>query len=1162
MQVIGVTSNSGSSQYSGTHRFASGLHVWTSFTSIVLVKLGLILMISVVVNGQSETGQISGRVTDPRNGRLANVVVKVKSVATGSERTATTNAEGAYTFTSLLPGLYDVAAELAGFASSGQRVDLSVGGKLSVDLQLSLVEIRTETVTVVSNPMAEVNTHDQQLSNVITATQLRDLPSLTRNPYDFVNLSGNIATDPGGSTVRGVGASINGQRAAGTNILLDGGENVNTFTATVGQGVPLESVQEYRVITSNFSAEYGRASGGIVNLVTRSGANEFHGGVFAFNRVSSLASNSFDSNANSLPKDRFTRNQFGYSFGGPIVKNKLFFFSSTEWTRVRSLQNVINLVPTAELISASNSATQTFFANYQLATPINGTVYTVGDIVSTVGASNFSATNAFSNLPSTLPAFGQVRFTVPADVGAGSPQNTYQSVNRIDFNLSDKTQIYGRFAIEKNYFFLGTVNYSPYQGFNTGETDFNQNYLVSMTHAFSPNLVSQSKLVFNRLNQLQPLGEQEVGPTLYLTGVTNQRLAGYLLSLPGYSQFTPGNAIPFGGPQNLGQFYQELNYNWNKHQFRFGGNILYTQDNRMFGAYQNAVEQLSSSVGGGLNNLVLGQLLSFQAAVYPQGQYPGGTLQLPVGQPDFTRSNRYRDGSFYFNDSWRVRPRLILNLGMRYEYYGVQHNKDQSLDSNFYFGSGSNIFEQIRNGSVMTTPESSLGALYAPDKNNFAPRIGFAWDVTGDGRTALRGGYGIAYERNFGNVTYNVIQNPPNYAVVSLVAGTDVTSIPITLSNSGPLAGTTGTKILPVTSLRYVRNDLETAYAQLWSFALERELLPGTVASLEYSGSHGIGLYSIENLNRTGSGLYYLGSTTARPDTGGQTSRLNGQYSNINTRGNGGFSHYNGLTASLVSGSFRKDLGPVNLSGLQFTARYTYAVAKDNLSSTFSEGQNGSFGLGLLDPFNPRLDYGYADSDVRHRFTSSFNWNLPFGRNLRGAARHALGGWTMNGIFVARTGTPFSVYDCTNAITVCMRARLTGAVDFDGSGTLTADPTIANRFQYIDLSGLLSGAGTFTDISGGTEVGPYPSDMSARNAFRGPGSWNFDVGIHKNFHLSEKYTLQLRSEFYNILNHSNLYVVYTDADVSSSTYVPVQRGVRPDGSTERRNVQLAVKLLF
>jgi hypothetical protein len=143
-----------------------------------------------------------------------------------------------------------------------------------------------------------------------------------------------------------------------------------------------------------------------------------------------------------------------------------------------------------------------------------------------------------------------------------------------------------------------------------------------------------------------------------------------------------------------------------------------------------------------------------------------------------------------------------------------------------------------------------------------------------------------------------------------------------------------------------------------------------------------------------------------------------------------------------------------------------------------------------------------------------------------------------------------------------MRARLTGAVDFNGSGTLTADATTPNRFQYIDLSGLLSGAGTFTDISGGTEVGPYPTDMSARNAFRGPGYWNFDLGIHKNFRLSERYTLQLRSEFYNILNHSNLYVVYTDADVSSSTYVPVQRGVRPDGTVERRNVQLALKLLF
>ncbi|HUS10744.1 MAG TPA: carboxypeptidase regulatory-like domain-containing protein, partial [Pyrinomonadaceae bacterium] len=649
MFVLDDRGNSKRTLSLGEADFASRYFQWCRFAAAVFATVILITMICAAVNAQTETGQISGKVTDPQNGVLANASVTVKSTRTAVERTTMTNAEGVYTVTNLQPGTYDVTVSGGGFALSTQRVEVTVGGKSSADVQLSLSEIRTENVTVVSGGGAEINIQDQQLSNLVTATQLRDLPSLTRNPYDFVSLSGNVSTDAGGSTSRGVGVSINGQRAASTDILLDGGENVNTFTATVGQGVPLESVQEYRVITSNFSAEYGRASGGIVNLVTRSGSNQFHGSLFEFNRISALASNSFDNNANGLPKDRFTRNQFGYSFGGPVIKNKLFFFSSTEWTRVRSVQNVINLVPTSELINTSASATRTFFGNYQLATPINGTVYTVGDIVSLVGASNFSATNAFSNLPSTLPAFGQVRFTVPADVGAGSPQNTYQTVNRIDFNLSDKTQIYGRLAIEKNNYFSGTVNYSPYEGFNTGETDFNQNYLVSLTHTFTPRFVSQSKLVFNRLNQLQPLGEQEVGPTLYLTGVASQKLGGYLLSLPGYSQFTPGNAIPFGGPQNLGQFYQDVSYTKGKHQFRFGGNAVYTQDNRMFGAYQNAVEQLGSSVSGGLNNLVLGQLLSFQAAVYPQGQYPGGTLQLPVGPPDFTRSNRYRDGSLYFN---------------------------------------------------------------------------------------------------------------------------------------------------------------------------------------------------------------------------------------------------------------------------------------------------------------------------------------------------------------------------------------------------------------------------------------------------------------------------------------------------------------------------------
>lgn len=1113
----------------------------------VALAISLVLGSALSALPQAETGQISGRVLDPNGAVVAGATVTVKSVGTGAERTTTTTDEGFYTVTNLQPGLYDITVKATGFNPATQRTQVTVGSRNTVDFTLAVAAVSGGTVEVVAGGGLEVNTQTQELSTVVSENQIRQLPTVTRDPYALVSLAGNVSTtDPTG---RGVGVAINGQRAASTNVLLDGVENVNTFTASVGQSIPLDAVQEFRVVTGTFTPEYGRASGGVVNVATKSGTNEFHGTLYEFNRVSRLSSNSFDNNANGLKKGVFARNQFGYAIGGPVIlpnfngRDKLFFFNSTEWIRVRSTAPVINLVPTPQLIAASAPATQAFFSTYgQLATQINGTIYTVGDVINKLG---LPSTGPFASLPPNLPAFGQVRYQRPGDQGGGDPQNTYLTVTRIDWNVSDRTQVYGRYGIQSQKLFAGTVSFSPYQGYNTGENTFNQNALVSITHTFSPRFVSQTKLSYNRLNDLQPLSDKGDVPTLYLFPNTPGSIDGFNIAFPGFLPFSPGSGIPFGGPQNVGEVAQDLSYTLSRHQLRFGGAFVYIQDNRTFGAYETASETLGRQgrYSEALNNFVSGQLRQFQAAINPQGKFPGDTIQLPVGPPQFSRSNRYREFYLYFNDAYRVRPRITVNLGLRYEYYGVQHNKDPRLDSNFYFGSGQTIFERIRNGRVFRAPESPVGGLWRPDKNNFAPRLGFAWDLFGDGKTSLRGGYGIAYERNFGNVTFNVIQNPPNYAVISIIAGTDVPSIPISVSNVGPLAGT-GSKVLPVTSLRHVREDIRTAYAHLYSLSFEHELARRTIVSVEFTGSAGRKLYSIANINRTGTGLRYLNSTTPLV-TGGTTSRLNGQYSNINSRGSDGRSNYNALVASIESDNFRN-------YGLNFGARYTYAVTKDNLSSTFSESGN-NFNLGYLDPFNPSLDYGYSDFDVRHRFISNFSWDIPVARNARGFARQAFGGWTLAGIIEARTGSPFTVYDCTNALTTCIRLVPTAAVSFKGSGNPAPISGTPNRFNYIDLS--RQTPSDFTDVSGFTEVGPFPSGMTRRNAFRGPGYWNVDGAVYKSFFFGEKYRLQLRGEFFNIFNHPNLFIRGGETDISSFNYVPAFRN-------GRRNVQLALKFIF
>ncbi|HEX5706816.1 MAG TPA: carboxypeptidase regulatory-like domain-containing protein, partial [Pyrinomonadaceae bacterium] len=307
---------------------------------------------------------------DPNGAAVAGATVTARNVESGAERTVTTDSEGIYNITNLQPAIYDVTATGTGFQPGTQRAQVTTGGRVSLDVPLGVQAVGGEITVVAGEGGVEVNTQTQELADVVSSTQLRELPTITRNPYALVAISGNVS--PGDPSGRGTGFAINGQRAASTNILLDGADNNNSYTATVGQLIPLDSVQEFRVVTSNFSAEYGRASGGVVNVATRAGSNDFNGTAYAFNRISRLASNGYDNNAKELERGVFARNQFGYSAGGRILRDKLFFFNSTEWTRVRSSANVVNFVPAAELIAASNARTQAVFAGSTLAATPTG----------------------------------------------------------------------------------------------------------------------------------------------------------------------------------------------------------------------------------------------------------------------------------------------------------------------------------------------------------------------------------------------------------------------------------------------------------------------------------------------------------------------------------------------------------------------------------------------------------------------------------------------------------------------------------------------------------------------------------------------------------------------------------------------------------------------
>jgi hypothetical protein len=1128
-----------------------------------------------------ETGQISGTVTDPNGAVVPNVIVAVRNLGTNAVRTVTTGSSGAFVVTDLQPATYEVVITSAGFQTHTARVEVTVASKVAMDTRLTLGS--TVTIVEVSAELggAQANTQSQELSQIINSTQVSQMPSLTRNAYDFVAISGNVSAGDstnsgdsrgvsGGSsgnsqnaTTRGVGFNVNGQRSSGTEILLDGVENISVFTDGIGVYVPIDATQEFRVQTSNFEPQYGRASGGIVNVTTKSGTNAFHGVLWEFNRLSAYTSNTALNAQAGQPKGKYTRNQFGFAVGGPVVKDKLFFFGSSEWTRVRSSAITLAAVPTPQFLSLSAANTQAFFNTYS-------------------GGKNFTFTKTYTasqlgitGIPASTPAFGIVAYPAPVNTGGSVPQNTYNIVGRADYNLSDRTQLFFRYADYEETDMSGASFASPYSQYNVGAATRGRAYLLSASHIFNPSLASSTKLSFSRFNAPLTYDTKLQNVPVLIVSVNAQLpTTSTFIQLPGFYDFNPANGgLPFGGPQNTIQINQDINVQKGRHSMQFGGQILYLQANNSYGAYAQATEQVGVNRTAGLQNLLTGNLFQFSAAVSPNGALPcvrnpytgaltqtaACSINLPATPPVFARSNRFHDWAVYAQDSFKLTPRFTVNYGVRYEYYGVQHNNKRNLDSNFYYGSDSNFFQSIRDGQVYTTPKSPIGGLWKPQYGTVSPRAGFAYDIFGTGKTAIRGGYGISYERNFGNVTFNVIQNPPNYAVVV------INSTTITTSNAGPLAGASGNVPLPPTSLRHVDQNIRTAQTQFWDAALDQQLARNTVVSLQYAGARGHHLYDIKNINALGGGNVLLGDPIT--DANGKTglTRLTSQYSNINNRGSNGDSYYEAMNVQFQSTNFHN-------TGLSLVANYTLAHQLDDLSTTFSE-TNNAFGLGYTQPFNPGFDRGNGDLDIRNRLVIAPIYRTPFYAKGHNFMAQVLGNWQVTGIYTVRTGTPFTYFDSTNNNSGYQVARYAPAAGAVSQHTFKSIPSGQNgggSNSYV--IGNLPEAISFGNsaLLGISDWGPFPSTMVARNSFRGPGAWTFDAAVSKIFPIHEQINLEFRAEGFDLLNHHNLFIQEGLNDVANVGYgVPVPITASKGGignnngaNDERRFGQFALKINF
>jgi len=1111
------------------------------------------LLLPVIGSAQTFTGTIVGRTFDSQQAAVPNVTVTLVNVEKDFERHAVTNLRGEYTFELIPPGRYRVRAEAASFAASEVNVEVAVATSVRADLVLRIQLVREE-VRVIGEGGVSVQTEDANVGRVVSPHEMTELPSLGRSLYDFVALMPGATLS---NDAIGIGFAINGGRTQSANYLLDGAENNEIIMSAPALDVPLDSIQEFNVQTNHFSAEYGRNSAFTANIVTKSGTNSFHGSVYDYVRNSALAANTFDNNAHQLPHAVFNRHQFGGTAGGPVRHGKLFFFASTEGILVRSSGPNNFYVPTPQLVAISAPGTQAIFQRFPLPSNLSSTDVRPETLCPFGASCDFRSGSGLIK----IPAFAFTSRVGPHDFGAGPPQNTILATGRVDWIHAFDTQVFLRYAIEnKEEFAVALQPYSmeldqPLYGHN-------QNASINVIRNWSPTFATESRIAYDRVtgdpDRFGGDGYPVPAWTLPFFFIRSETV-----SLPGG---TPGAF----GPTNGYQFFQTATYSRAKHLLRFGGQFIHLRQNITFGiAGQVAEAQFANT-----QDFVDGVLQLYSIAVDPKGHFPGESVDPPFGPPNFTRHYHYNEPALFVADTWKINTRLTLTPGLRWEYFGVFHSPgaEQVLDSNFYPGAGPTFLMRIANGRMLRTidaPGQLRGRFYLPDYGNFAPRMGLAYDVFGDGKTFFRGGGGLFYDRRVSWELFRALQNPPAYFFARL---NNVTLTPEIVSNQ--YAAFPNSPVLLSGSLVHAPDlHLRSAYVASWNATLERELAGRLVGGFSYVGSGGGRLYSTNNVNRMGSaGLLDSSCVTTRIASDGTTPigpdysncpRLNTGLTNIQLKENGGHSSYHALQA-------RVDSQHLSRLGLEFGGNYTWSHSIDNRSVSGQSLSVAETGGGYLDAFHPELDRGSSDFDVRHRIAAHFIWEMPTVGNSHGWRRNVIQGWEISGFLSYQTGQPFTLADFATPGENGERTRPRLRGDPPRT-TLVPDSLSPNNYLFLPInqvydavSGLcIADAAPFAcEIS---VNGPFQRSLP-RNTFQQPGLFFLNAALIKNFSLpGERVKFQFRTELYNPFNHPNLYVNGTSTDVSTSSFTNSQGFLVPGVTAsfrDNRQIVLALKIIF
>jgi hypothetical protein len=1002
----------------------------------------------------------------------------------------------------------------------------------------------TQTVEVRGDVTQMLKSESSEIGQVINHQQVTDLPLNGRNFSDLILL--NAGTTSGVQSAANPGYNLNGNRTDQNNFMIEGIDNIN-FNNELLLNPNIDAIEEFQIQTGNFSAEFGRTAGGVIQVQLRSGTNAYHGSVFEFLRNDKLDANGYFPNQippnegqTQAPKQPLKQNQFGSTFGGPIIKNKLFFFGDYQGRRERVGETGIFSVPTALERQGDFSQTllpnQEIYQNALLKVPYSecnpGTFATCQQLPASAidpASAKVAALYPLPNVPGVfVPGLGTFNnFGTSGRYSAGD--NSFDI--KVDFRPTDRDALSVHYTYAgNNYnnpvaFGGGTVGPCVNCGSDSGYLGgpyYGRTQNVGLTYIrnFSPTVVNEFRAGVVR--QAFLLDSSDGGKNFAAQdGIPNVNVNRDTTGLP-FFLFSPvptwtGTSVytPYMQAYTVYQFTDNLSYIKGKHRIKAGFDTRRRMTNFAANLFPRGLFDFANLFTG----LSFGDFLTGRPIVIEQ--------DLTLG----TRGMRGLDAGFYFQDDIKVTKRFTLNLGVRYELYPPYVEVDDRMS----------MVDPVAGKVLLAGKDGNRRGWGGTNYDNFAPRFGFAWTPRADGKTVIRGGYGISYF-NGGWQSHENYANPPYTASFSLVNLSFTTFDAIYhLSDGIPAA------LQPTVTNFDVNNpagawhqnemNLKTPYSQYYSLGIQRALPGDMVLDVAYVGSRGVHL----------SGEYDGDPAPPGPElTVAQRYMYSGTMPNVTgiiVEGSRFSSNYNSLQAKLQKRFSH---------GLQFLTTYTWGRSLDTVSTSSTEGPGDSNPSGLVqNPFNINADYGRSAFDQTQRYTAAFNYDLPFGQERHfgtGWNRYVngfLGGWQVNGIITLSSGLPFNVFATTSAGCGCSVGNL--RADRIGNGNLPASQRSVNG--WFDKTAFADPPSS-TATAGGGQYG-----TAGRDIIFGPGLANVDSSVFKKFKIREKVELQFRAEFFNLFNRVNFY--YPNS--SNATW---QSGGLLTQSHPGRISQLAVKLVF